>query len=313
MEIREGTEQDIPEILNVLKASLGESSSEKTEDVWRFKHVNNPFGKSLVLLAVEDGKVIGVRAFMRWKWQKGKEVFSAFRAVDTATHPDHQGKGVFKKLTLKALEIGEERGDHFVFNTPNSQSKPGYLKMGWKEVDKLSVKIKPVNPLFWKKEKEVTEYPKVWPDNGSFDFLTETHSKMTTSGKLFTPKDRDFLKWRYLENPLQDYHLKATRSFFVAGYVKEHSNFRELRISELISASGSLKKELKEEVGEWAKKYGVHVVSYSPVSDLNYLFSVSGNFGPVLTFRNMAFSASEIDTFLDLDSWAYSLGDLELF
>ena len=134
MQIREADHSDIPEILGVLKASLGETSSKKTEEVWRFKHIENPFGESLVLVAEEDNKIIGVRAFMRWEWQRGEEVYSAFRAVDTATHPGHQGKGVFKKLTLKALEIGGKRGDHFVFNTPNSQSKPGYLKMGWNEV-----------------------------------------------------------------------------------------------------------------------------------------------------------------------------------
>ena len=150
MKIREASKDDTSGILNVLKASLGETSSRKTERVWNYKHVNNPFGKSLVLLAEENNQVIGVRAFMRWKWQYGENIYSALRAVDTATHPDHQGKGVFKKLTLKALEIAGEMGDHFVFNTPNTQSKPGYLKMGWKEVAKLNVRLVPVNPIFWK-------------------------------------------------------------------------------------------------------------------------------------------------------------------
>ncbi len=130
MLIREATEQDIPEILRVLKASLGETSSKKTESVWRYKHVDNPFGKSLVLVAVENDKIIGVRALMRWNWQLGNQIFSAYRAVDTATHPKHQGKGIFKKLTLRAIEMAKEQRDNFIFNTPNTQSLPGYLKMG---------------------------------------------------------------------------------------------------------------------------------------------------------------------------------------
>lgn len=96
MQIREATEHDIPEILDVLKASLGEISSKKTEAVWRYKHLDNPFGKSLILVAVENCKIIGIRALMKWKWQLGNTVFSALRAVDTATHPAHQGKGIFK-------------------------------------------------------------------------------------------------------------------------------------------------------------------------------------------------------------------------
>lgn len=78
MQIREATQNDIPAILDVLRASLGEISSKKTEKIWRYKHLENPFGKSLVLIAEEDGQVIGVRAFMHWQWQKGKRFFPLF-------------------------------------------------------------------------------------------------------------------------------------------------------------------------------------------------------------------------------------------
>lgn len=89
---------------------------------------------------------------MRWKWQKNNKIFSAFRAVDTATHPDFQGKGIFKKLTLRAIEIAKDQGEDFIFNTPNSQSKPGYLKMGWKQVDKIKIELLPCSPIHWIKK-----------------------------------------------------------------------------------------------------------------------------------------------------------------
>lgn len=313
MEIREGTEKDIPEILEVLRASLGETSSQKTEEVWRYKHVENPFGKSLVLLAVEDGNVIGVRAFMRWKWQRGEEVYSAYRAVDTATHPEHQGKGIFKKLTLKAVEIAQERGDNFVFNTPNAQSKPGYLKMGWKEVDKLKTSIRPLNPVFWKSVNGKIAYPKTWNDNKGFEFLNVHNEKLSREQGLFTPKDPAYLKWRYADNPLQEYHVLATSNLFLAGYVKKQGKFNELRISEAIRSSKVPNRALKKEIINWAKKYGVHFISFSPVSEVQFLTAVSGKFGPVLTFRKIKVSQEEEDYLLNINSWAYSLGDLELF
>lgn len=313
MEIREGTEQDIPAILEVLRASLGETSSQKTEEVWRFKHEDNPFGKSLVLLAVEDGQIIGVRAFMRWKWQCGEEIYSAFRAVDTATHPDHRGKGVFKKLTLGALEIGKERGDNFVFNTPNSQSKPGYLKMGWKEVDKLRTVLRPVNPFFWKSSNGILTYSKTWNDTKGFEFLTTYNEESVKKGELFTPKDASYLKWRYAENPLQDYHVLATSNLFIAGYVKSQGRFNELRISEVIKSQKISNTALKKEIKSWARKYGVHFISFSPSSDVKFFTAISGKFGPVLTFRKMIVSEKEENKFLNINTWAYSLGDLELF
>ena len=307
MKIREATRDDIPQILRVLKASLGEISSKKTEEVWRYKHINNPFGESLVLVAEEDNEIIGVRAFMRWKWQKGEEVFSAFRAVDTATHPDHQGKGIFKKLTLKALEIGKERGDHFVFNTPNAQSKPGYLKMGWEEVDKLKIHVRPLN-LLQLKNKEVV-YKSSGKEDAILELLNTYFEQLRVSDRLFTPKDITYLKWRYPHNPLQKYLVIFDRDYFIAGYVKERKRFNEFRVSEaIISKAG--RKSAKSVILKLAKSSGAKVLSISPDAGIHFKTGFTGKFGPVLTYKPINLNQPE---FLNLKTWTYSLGDLELF
>jgi len=313
MQIREANYSDIPEILRVLKASLGETSSEKTEKVWKYKHIENPFGESLVLVAEEDAKIIGVRAFMRWKWQKENIIFSAFRAVDTATHPDHQGKGIFKKLTLKALEIGKERGDHFVFNTPNIKSKPGYLKMGWEEVGKLKIHLVPVNPLHWGNNNFSFENPVNILKVNNNSMLKNWNLKLSTSGKLFTPKTTEYLEWRYSNNPLLRYRILDENNLFIAGYVKQQTHFRELRISELIFSTENSKKIIKKTLRTWAKEFGVHFISIQVPGYKNIFHrEISGEFGPVFTFKQISESL-ETDTFLDSTCWDYSIGDLELF
>ncbi|MBZ9631480.1 GNAT family N-acetyltransferase [Salegentibacter sp. LM13S] len=311
MKIREANHTDIPGILEVLKASLGETSSKKTRDIWSFKHIENPFGESLVLLAEENDDIIGVRAFMRWQWQLEENVFSAFRAVDTATHPAHQGKGIFKRLTLKALELGKERGDHFVFNTPNEQSKPGYLKMGWKEVDKLHTQIIPVFPFFWNSN-SIQKDPKNKP-NLNINLLELWNSKLKNTSNLFTPKTKDYLNWRYINNPLQAYRVESTKNYFLAAYVKQHKTFKELRISELILVDPEYIKACQLVIKKWAKHYGVHFISLNfPVGQNIFKLKASGNFGPVLTFKNL--ESCRIDNkFHNIENWAYSLGDLELF
>jgi len=312
MLIREATELDIPEILEVLKASLGETSSKKTEEVWRYKHVDNPFGKSLVLVALENEEIIGVRALMRWKWQLGKQVFSAFRAVDTATHPEHQGKGVFKKLTLKAIEIAKEQGDDFIFNTPNTQSLPGYLKMGWGEVDKLKIRIIPANPLNWFNVKQTGHY-KI-NNNSSDDQLAGLISKYNNSkageNKLFTLKSPEYLSWRYENNPLQKYEVKADHDFYLAGYIKEHKYFKELRITEHIFTDDSGLQKINRAVNETSKKFGAHIIT---TAGLNSGLGFSGNYGPVLSLRDVNLDTNLKQELLQLNNWSYTLGDLELF
>lgn len=307
MKIREATHNDIPQILKVLKASLGETSSKKTEEVWRYKHIENPFGESLVLIAEEGNEIIGVRAFMRWRWQKGEQVYSAFRAVDTATHPDHQGKGIFKKLTLRALEIGKERGDHFVFNTPNAQSKPGYLKMGWEEVDKLKIQLRPLNLLQF--ENKELEYETTGNEGAIAELLSTYFNELKASDRLFTPKDIDYINWRYLHNPLQNYVVIFDREYFIAGYVKERKQISEFRVSEAITFESG-KKLAKSAVLKLAKSSGAKVLSISPNAGLSFKACIKGNIGPVLTYKPISLDQPE---FLMLKTWAYSLGDLELF
>ncbi len=65
------------------------------------------------------------------------------RAVDTATDPDFQGAGIFRRLTLHALDALPALGVEFVFNTPNDKSLPGYLKIGWKVIGRAPVRVMP--------------------------------------------------------------------------------------------------------------------------------------------------------------------------
>lgn len=313
MEIREATEKDIPAILDVLRASLGEISSKKTFDVWKFKHLDNPFGKSLVLIALEDKDIIGVRAFMRWQWQFQSKIYKGLRAVDTATHPMHQGKGVFKKLTLQAIEVAKEEGAHFIFNTPNDQSLPGYLKMGWEEVSKLEIKIAPVNPVRWLSNSKPDDQANISSSIFQLDELCSRINRNKEEGKrYFTPKNADYLKWRYQINPLQNYKIYFDKDVFIAAYVKKHKNVKELRIVELLVLNKERMVHAKKIIKQWAGGSKVHVITMSGSDDLN-LLSLNGKYGPVLTVRNLNLSEDIYRRTLNLKNFQYNLGDLELF
>lgn len=312
MIIRQAKPDDIQAILNVLKASLGESSSKKSEEVWRYKHIDNPFGESLVLLAEENSEIIGVRAFMRWKWQIGNKSYSAFRAVDTATHPEHQGKGIFKKLTLKALEIAKNDGDHFVFNTPNSQSKPGYIKMGWEEIGKLPISVIPQSPLrFFISNNSVSKNLDQSNVEIHQDLINQNHQKLVRKEKLFTPKTKEYLQWRYIDNKIQTYFVYSGEGYFIAAYLKKRGKMRELRITELIFEK-PFKRAVKKYIFEMSKKAKAQIITVSRQNKLSWI-QITADLGPVLTFKNINCGESEKNKYLTINSWNYTLGDLELF
>src|SRR3954462_4949881 len=90
------TTADEPAVLDLLRSSLGEGpAGTRTAEFFRWKHLANPFGPSFMLVARSDGEIIGLRAFMRWRFSAGGRDHAAVRAVDTATHPAHRGRGIF--------------------------------------------------------------------------------------------------------------------------------------------------------------------------------------------------------------------------
>lgn len=314
MIIREAKPTDVPEIVSVLKASLGEADLPLSEEIWNYKHVQNPFGKSIALVAVEDERIIGVRAFMRWEWKLGGTSFHTYRAVDTATHPDHRGKRIFKKLTLQAVEVAKESGGDFIFNTPNDQSRPGYLKMGWQISGKIKVGVSPSWNSFWKLGKSNEDYiVSFMASPKELEKLCAAwNSKLKSGLNLFTPKSAEYLKWRYEKNPLQKYEIYAGDGIYLAASVKKRKNIEELRIVECIFEDENLR-EVRKIIKRWSSKFGVQVISFSPQLMKLSGPSISGSIGPILTTRDLNVKITERLEISSVEKWSYSLGDLELF
>jgi N-acetylglutamate synthase-like GNAT family acetyltransferase len=312
MIVRNATSEDIPAIVVLLQQSLGEGLLKKSEDTWNFKHNKNPFGISYVLLAFVGEELVGVRAFMKWKWQFGTQYWTAYRAVDTATHPDYQGKGIFKKLTLQALDDIQKEDETFVFNTPNNNSRPGYLKMGWKIVDKIELAVVPtpfyIFQFFFNKanfQKAIT--------NTQLDLIcNDYNSQLSKKNLLFTPKSAAYLRWRYEENPLQDYVVFSSTEWYLAFYVKKHRFFNELRVVESISSDlNRCRKQMQHAILRFAFQNKCGLITTSN-KDL-FRCKIYGKFGPKLTIRTLTKDSFFTNSVYTIKRWYYSLGDLELF
>jgi len=321
MIIRSATDADIPAIIELLKLSLGESLMPKSEAYWNWKHVNNPFGKSPVLLAEENNQIIGVRAFMQWSWSRQDKVYLSLRAVDTAVHPDYQGKGIFKKLTMSLIEQCTEEEFDFIYNTPNPQSKPGYLKMGWQVLGKLPVTIRfPAlqRIIFGSKPQEFKEGYNLQPiiENPHFEKLIQSQSNQG----IHTALSVNYFKWRYLEVPVVKYYgeaqMKEGVNWIVIFRIKPFRKSFELRIVELLFDSVQNLPAIKQAISKLNKELKPAFISIGGQSlsrkELKALgFSFNLKIGPIMTFRSLG---KEVDDFgMDLKQWGMGLGDMELF
>jgi hypothetical protein len=251
---------------------------------------------------------------MRWKWKNQNTEYATIRAVDTATHPDFQGKGIFSKLTLSALE--ELKTDiNFVYNTPNEKSMPGYLKMGWIEQGRMPVKIR-VNPLEYKKQK-IHRDPVDW---NSVNFSIFAHQQTTQLQTIYSP---EYLQWRYVDNPVVEYdYLTDGHSFLVIFRYKPHRSGIELRITDVFilkeKFSLEARRDLSQQLQSKSKPVFLITVSARQLTAMNSLVPGFGLFpslnqGPIVTLRNLNLESESFQQIKRINEWAFSLGDMELF
>ena len=238
MEIRPAQPEDLPGILDVLGAALGETALlKRTPEQWAWKHEHNPFGRSIVLLAWIVGRMAGVRAFMRWDLLSPTgHVVRCVRPVDTATHPDFERRGVFKALTLEAVDLARNVGIDLIFNTPNPRSGAGYMTMGWGKVGAIGVLVRPrFGAALTGDVDNAPDFEEVVP--GAVEFQPISKQDRAPRG-LRTPRTEDYQAWRFGSHPTVRYGSILDGGGAAVVRVGVRSGRTELVLSDLLFGAG---------------------------------------------------------------------------
>lgn len=316
-------------VLDLMSRSLGPGpAGERSAAFFRWKHLDNPVGRSLMLVAEDETGIVGLRALMRWRFRLGGRTLRAVRAVDTATDPRRQGQGIFSRLTTAALE--ELRGDaDLVFNTPNGNSLPGYLKLGWAPVGRLPVHVRVRRPLALVRDVRhlgVTDTPRrarpaVRADPvGAVVTELDLAPLLATDApehRLVTDRSPEFFQWRYGDAPHLDYRAVGDADTGIAVFrVRPRGRLWETTIAEVLprpdrpGATGRLLRQVQraaatDHVTLHATR-GTSLRRWAPASGF-----VRSPRGLLLVRRPVdAPLPSEVD---DVRNWMLSLGDLEVF
>jgi GNAT superfamily N-acetyltransferase len=306
LDIRPATPTDLPEILDVLRAALGEPPGlRRTESLWNWKHVDNPFGESIVLVAESGGRLAGVRAFMRWELLTPQdETVRCVRAVDTATHPDFHRQGIFRKLTEAAVEEARADGVHLIFNTPNDRSGAGYLKMGWAPVGPIRVMVSPS----WRALPRTPETDSPLTDAAAGGPTGVVPDRQPMG--LRTPRTAEYLHWRFSAHPTARYRTVTSGDSWVV--LRENRRFdrSELVVSELLGPhpAGPLRDARRRSRAAYL------IGSFHP-STPERRAALRAGLIPVPRVQAMQLVARplvDIGPVTDIDAWDLTLGDLEL-
>ncbi|QZX98848.1 GNAT family N-acetyltransferase [Halobaculum rubrum] len=141
-EIREGRSYtfrpyepgDVGDFLDLFEATWDERRSEEWVR-WRFEE--NPYLDHVPMFVAEaGGRVVGARPYFAFRMRVGTEPALALLTVDTMVHPDHRGRGLFTTMTRRSLDYYADGDVDFVFNQPNEASRSGYLRLGFRALDR---------------------------------------------------------------------------------------------------------------------------------------------------------------------------------
>ncbi len=337
---RNGRPDEVEAIAALMQAGLGAGQAPRTVEYWRWKHQNSPFGASPVRVAVagddpDSGALVGLRVFSRWSWRCDAGDVTAVRPVDTATHPEWRRRGIFRRLTTELVEQAQAEGTGFIFNTPNAQSGPGYLKMGWSHVEDVRVRISPVRParlaIRLRRGGDLREVPLT--DDGSIRRLLEERGLDTfldacgdADPRYQTPIDRAFVRWRFADVPGFIYRalwsFSGTSGAVVLFRRRTRRGLDELSVSEVLLGPDAASERTAVELLMALRKAAPvdHLMAISPGGTRAGRALSRALFVPAppkihmtLMARPLAQLPAGVPEPTHAASWNVTLGDLELF
>ncbi len=244
---------------------------------------------------------------MRWDLESPHGTVRCGRAVDTATHPDFQRRGVFRALTEHAIAEAGGAGIDLIFNTPNAKSGAGYLKMGWSSVGPVGVMARPGLGL-------IRMGDKAWPPANND--LTEESDRVAASlersaNRLATDRTPTYVEWRFGSHPTASYVHATVDDGVAIGRRNVRNGRRELVISELggLSASAAVRSLIRSQRPDYS-------VGWFSNGTPERAAAIRAGLMPIPRMTALTLVARPLRD-LDTDvaapeSWGLALGDLEL-
>jgi len=113
-----------------------------TLDYLRWLYADNPDGVVVGYDAWDGARLAAHYVCVPGMATVGGETVRVLLSLNTATHPDYQGKGLFTRLAALTYDSGREQGYDAVYGVANSNSTPGFIrKLGFQLVRPLEARV----------------------------------------------------------------------------------------------------------------------------------------------------------------------------
>lgn len=346
--VRDGSEEDMEEILSLRKLVFGEEEKDKLEPrFWRWEFIKGPDGSGLVYVVDHENKIIGHFADLPRHFSFEKEVVLGTVSIDLMVHPDYRRRGIFEAMGKYGAQRVRQRKGLFMTSFPiRSETILGFRKIGWKEVAKLPVLAYPIRftgilnrylhflPLSllmggfirgfyfllyglrsWGKG-EAVEIERVDSLDELFDRFWQ---KASSLHPLIGSRNREYLTWRYLQHPTRHYAIyRAQRSGEMTGYIVlrkvELLNFNSAVIVDLLALDEESISALVKRGVQHSREGGADLLGFMVSQGHSYYKRLRrmGFLPSFKTFLLMVYPHSEREGILSSRKWYVTWGDTDV-
>jgi GNAT superfamily N-acetyltransferase len=275
--------------LRLLHDAWGDDALSGAEFDWWF--ARNPAG-SLMSVARDDGRVLGVASHSLYRTVLGGEERMASFSVHATTVPAARGRGIFVALERKHEQEAQERGVAVVLAFASAPTAPLFLgPLGWTEIGRLRIWARPL-PVGGRRAEEVAR----------FDLAGDAASAWPNH----VVRDSAYLNWRYLDSPRDYTAYEATGGYAVLGQ-KRHRGRSVALVADLVGPARPLLRACIAGV-----RPGTRVLFGLPAPGEAAAY-LSCGFVP--TPRTLNFMGKALAGPLETDprAWRMTLGDTDFF
>ena len=181
-----------------------------TKDTYfRWHLLGNPQGPAVSFCAIPQGRndiLAGVYLVIPSNILVGDLKLKFSTSIYSITHPMYYRKGIFKELAERTYNECAEMGVCGTIGVPNNNSLPGFTKgLGFTAIGQLALMVNISLPFGAHKQDIKVE--KIFSEKELEDKKFTLDYRKSKSGVVLCERGMDFIRWRFLQCPLAQYHV----------------------------------------------------------------------------------------------------------
>jgi hypothetical protein len=187
---------------------------------WRWKFQNNPLGRSIIVVGELDYKIVAHFAAIPIGLKIGDADFICYQGSDSMTDSANDTRLIFAQVFMRMQKkIESMLRVHFGFPNKKAHDLITNKLMKGRSIGKIDILSAKLNAVF-------ASYPAIGKREFNLSEVNEFDDRFTHLWKELAPvykvaviREREYLNWRYVSKPNNNYKIFALGNSEIKGYI----------------------------------------------------------------------------------------------